>query len=122
MFPVRVRTVVKSRIQALLARHHVRVPAVSHIFAKRGPDDLSKVQLEAAAQELLRQDLELLFALSAEIGTTQKWLQRATQGDRRVELLLTIPGLGALLAMVVALELTRLCASRVPPNLPPTRG
>jgi hypothetical protein len=41
------RTMVKNRIQALLAS----LLAVSNIFGKRGRDFLSKVQLEAAAQE-----------------------------------------------------------------------
>ena len=78
---------------------------------------MNKVQLEAAAQELLRQDLELLTALGAEIGATEKWLQRATQGDRRVELLLTIPGLGALLAVVVALEIDQIARFESPAKL-----
>jgi len=117
VFLVRMRTMVKNRIQALLARHHVPLPAVSDIFGKRGRDYLSKVQLEAAAQELLRQDLELLTALGAEIRATEKWLERATQGDRRVELLLTIPGLGALLAAVVALEIDQIARFESPAKL-----
>jgi transposase len=108
VFLVRVRTMVKNRIQALLARHHVPLPAVSDIFGKRGRDYLSKVRLEGAAQELLRQDLELLIALGEEIGATERWLRQATQGDRRVELLRSIPGLGELLATVVALEIDRI--------------
>ena len=47
VFLVRMRTMVKNRIQALLAS----LLAVSNIFGKRGRDFLSKVQLEAAAQE-----------------------------------------------------------------------
>jgi transposase len=108
VFLVRMRTMVKNRIQALLARHQVPLPAVSDIFGKRGRDYLSKVQLEGAAQELLRQDLELLAALGQEIRATEKWLHEANQGDRRVELLRTIPGLGELLAAVVALEIDRI--------------
>ena len=108
VFLVRMRTMVKNRIQALLARHHVPLPAVSDIFGKRGRDYLSKVQLEGTAQELLRQDLELLAALGQEIRATEKWLHEASQGDRRVELLRTIPGLGELLAAVVALEIDRI--------------
>ncbi len=107
IFLVRIRTMVKNRIQALLARHHVPLPAVSDIFGKRGRDYLSKVRLEGGAQQLLRQDLGLLTALNEEIRASEKWLHQALEGDHRVELLRTIPGLGALLATVVALEIDR---------------
>ena len=108
VFLVRMRTMVKNRIQALLARHHVPLPAVSDIFGKRGRDYLTNLKLEDAAQELLRQDLELLKTLSEEVRATEKWLHQGTGGDHRVEVLRTIPGLGALLATVVALEIDRI--------------
>lgn len=60
VFLVRMRTMVKNRIQALLARYHVPLPAVSDIFGKRGRDYLAKVELPSAAQELLREDLRCL--------------------------------------------------------------
>jgi len=58
---------VKNRIQALLARHHVPLPAVSDIFGKRGLDYLTTLKLEDGAQELLRQDLEVLKALTEDL-------------------------------------------------------
>jgi hypothetical protein len=67
VFLVRVRTMVKNRIHALLDRHHVPAPAVSDMFGKRGRDYLAKVELPVGAQELLRQDLVLLEALSREV-------------------------------------------------------
>ena len=69
---------------------------------------MSKLELEGAAQELLRQDLELLRSISAEIRDTEKWLHQASHGDHRVELLRTIPGIGEHLAAVVALEIDRI--------------
>ena len=42
-------------------------------FGKRGRDYLSKLELEAAAQELLRQDLELPKTLTEEVRATEKW-------------------------------------------------
>jgi len=99
---------VKNRIQALLARHHVPPPAVSDLFGQRGRDYLSKLELEGAAQELVRQDLELLKTLTEEVRATEQGLQQATQGDHRLELLRTVPGLGELLATVVAWEIDRI--------------
>jgi transposase len=105
LFLVRLRTMLKNRIHALLARHHVALPAVSDLFGKRGRQYLSGVLLPAGAQELLTQDLRLLEQLSGEIGQTEQALQHALRGDRRLARLQTIPGLGRLLAAVVALEI-----------------
>jgi transposase len=55
----------------------------------------------------LRQGVELLKTLTEEVRSTEKWLHQATRSDRRVEILRTIPGLGELLATVVALEMDR---------------
>jgi transposase len=99
---------VKNRIHALLDRYHVVPPPVSDIFGKRGRDYLAKVELPGVAQDLLRQDLRLLQLLSAEVRETETLLARTLKDDRRVELLRTIPGLGVLLATVVALEIDRI--------------
>src|SRR5713101_8845723 len=100
LFLVRVRTMLKNRIHALLDRHHIVPPPASDMFGKRGRNYLSKVELAGCAQDLLRQDLRLLELLGSEVRTTEKLLAQQLKGDRRVELLLTIPGLGALLATV----------------------
>jgi len=47
---------------------------VSDIFGKRGRDYLTKLKLEDAAQELLRQDLELLETIAPEVRAIEKWL------------------------------------------------
>jgi hypothetical protein len=74
---------VKNRIQALLARYPVPLPAVSDIFGKRGRDYLSKVQLAGAAQELLGRDLELLKVLGEE-GLSSRIRSRGSNQLRRV--------------------------------------
>ena len=93
LFLVRVRTMLKNRIHALLDRHHVVPPPVSDIFGKGGRDYLGKVELPGCAQDLLHQDLRLLEVLGLEVRQTEKLLAQALKGDRRVELLLTVPGL-----------------------------
>jgi transposase len=108
LFLVRVRTMLKNRIHALLDRHHVVPPPASDIFGKRGRDYLSKVELPGCAQDLLRQDLRLLEMLGQEVRQAEMLLARALKGDRRVELAMTIPGLGVILAAVVVLEIDRI--------------
>lgn len=108
LFLVRLRTMLKNRIHALLDRHHIVAPPASDLFGKRGRNYLSKVEVPGLAQSLLRQDLHLLETLGSEIKETEKLLEKTLQGDRRLELLRTIPGLGALLATVVATEIDRI--------------
>lgn len=105
LFLVRLRTLLKNRLHALLDRYHVALPAVSDLFGKGGLKYLSCVVLPGLAKELLAQDLRLVEALSEEIGQTEEWLREALKGDRRLEVLLSVPGRGRLLAAVVAWEI-----------------
>ncbi|MGC8724922.1 MAG: IS110 family transposase [Acidobacteriota bacterium] len=105
LFLVRLRTVLKNRLHALLDRHHVAIPAVSDLFGKRGLGYLAKLQLPEGAQAQLDQDLRLLQMLNAEVKESEAVLRRSLKGDRRVELLETVPGIGAITAAVVALEI-----------------
>lgn len=105
LFLVRLRTMLKNRIHALLDRHHVAMPSGSDVFGKRGRQYLSQVVLAPAVQDLLNQDLRLLESLNEEIRQVEKQLRKIMQEDKRQKLLLTIPGLGQLLATVVALEI-----------------
>lgn len=105
LFLVRMRTMVKNRIHALLDRYRVPPPPGSDAFGKRGRDYLAKVCLEGGAREQLDQDLRLLETLNTEIREAEKLLKHSLKDDRRVELLETIPGLGAITAAVLALEI-----------------
>jgi transposase len=105
LFLVRLRTMLKNRIHALLDRYHVPPLPGSDVFGKRGCNDLAKVCLEGSAHEQLDQDLRLLETLNADFRETEKLLCQSLKGDRRVELLQTIPGLGEITAAVLALEI-----------------
>jgi transposase len=108
LFLVRLQTMIKNRIHAVVDRYHVPLPAVSDLFGKGGRAYLSQVRLPGPAQTLLSQDLRLYENIHAEVRETEKQLRNELEGDRRVELLLTIPGLGQLLATVVALEIDQI--------------
>jgi len=45
----------------------------------------------------------MLELLGGEIERTEQWLEENRKGDRRVERLLSVPGLGRLLAVVIGL-------------------
>lgn len=105
LFLVRLRTMLKNRIHAHLDRYHVPPPPGSDAFGKRGLDYLAKVNLEEGARAQLDQDIRLLQTLNEEIRETEKRLRQSLKGNRQVLLLETLPGIGAITAAVVALEI-----------------
>lgn len=117
LFLVRVRTKLKNRIHALLGRQHVEMPGATDLFGARGRKYLSQVELEGSNQDLLAQDLRLLMVLNAEIKSSEELLGKALEGDRRMELLLTAPGLGPILSAVVALEIDEIKRFPTPAKL-----
>ncbi len=107
LFLVRLRTMIKNRIHGLLDRYHVTPPPVTDLFGKAGRGYLEKVELPGNAQDLLSQDLRLLQCLTEEIRHTEALLASCIRNDVRVQRLRTIPGFGAILATLVALEIDR---------------
>jgi hypothetical protein len=84
LFLVRLRTMVKNRLHALLERYHVPVPELSDLFGKKGHKYLARVVLPHSAQPLLSQDLRMLELFDGEIKQTEQWLQEAVRGARRL--------------------------------------
>jgi transposase len=105
LFLVRIRTMVKNRIHTLLDRNHVDVPRFSDLFGRAGSRYLSALELPAREGNLLHSHLGLLDTLKTQIKETEGWLADSMSKDRRVGLLQTIPGLGVILATLVALEI-----------------
>jgi transposase len=105
VFLVRTRTRVKNRIHVLLDRLHIPLPSVTDLFGKRGTDYLKKLKVPGVDGEILREDLKLLEALNELIQEAEGEIRKLLGKDRRVELLLTIPGVGPILAVVIALEI-----------------
>lgn len=105
LFLVGMRTKLKNRIHMLLDRHHVVPPPMSDVFGKAGRKYLSQVELPSNAQEMLRQDMRLLESISDEIRATELLLSGQVGEDPSVRHLRSIPGLGMILATLIALEI-----------------
>jgi transposase len=117
IFLVRLRTKLKNRIHVLLDRLHIPLPPVSDVFGKKGTAYLKKLRLEGVDGEILRENLLLLEALDGLIQEAEKEIEALVGDDPRVCLLRTIPGLGPVLAAVVAMEIDDVSRFRTPAKL-----
>jgi transposase len=101
LFWVRLRTMLRNRIHAILDRQHdLARPQLKNFFSRRGKNWLEEVQLPSAAdQPLLKQDLEVAELLEAKI----KQIGQSQSEEER--LLESIPGIGPLFSSVIATEI-----------------
>ncbi len=117
VFLVRMRTRLKNRIHVLLDRLHVPLPSVTDIFGKRGTDYLKRLKLNGVDAEILRENLELLEVFNKLIKEAEKEIEQLIGSDPRVKLLRSIPGLGPILAAVIALEIDNIKRFAAAPKL-----
>jgi transposase len=98
------RTAVKNRIQAILHRLGI-LHAFSDLFGKAGRRFLDGLDLPEASREVLAGYLELLDRVSASIKQVEGWMAANLQVDETIQLLMTIPGIGLILAHVISAEI-----------------
>jgi len=104
LFLVRVRGMVKNRVSALLAQHSVQRPDVSDLYGKAGLAWLATVSLPAPDGALLKEDLELLKVLKERIEATEGLIQELSSGDKSVQWLASLPGIGKFLSVLIRYE------------------
>ena len=107
VFLVRTRTRLKNRIHVLLDRLHIPMPSVTDIFGKRGTTYLRQLNLSGVDKTILDENLKLLEALNQLIKESEHEIEALLGQDPRVQRLRTIPGMGAILSAVVAMEIDR---------------
>ncbi len=105
MFLVRIRTMVKNRIRALLSQHGVEAPPVSNLFGKKG---LSWLEEEPELPEpdgwLLRDDVELADTLKEKIRATEGLIAELAEADEAVGWLRSLPGVGEFFSVLIRHE------------------
>ena len=106
MFFVRVRTMIKNRIWGLLDRYPDLTESrpCRELFSKQGLAWMEALPLKERDREMLDEDLKLYHALEERISRSEQLVQKMAEGDRRVELLRTIPGIGKFFAVLIANE------------------
>lgn len=108
MFFVRVQTMVKNRIHAILDRHPdilSQAPSVSDLFGASGMEWLRRLVLPGEDNRLLISELELLEVLKRKISQSDGIVKELGKGDKRAKLLRSIPGLGPFFSVLVAKEI-----------------
>lgn len=104
MFFVKTRTMLKNRISALLAQHHIEKPKLGDLFGKTGMEWLAKVKLPEPDGKVMREDLSLAETLSNKIKATEDLIKQLSADDKAVKWLRSIPGLGKFLSVLIRYE------------------
>jgi transposase len=105
LFWVRLRTMLRNRIHAVLDRQHdLERPQLKNFFSRRGQSWLQQVQLPTNEdQPLLEQNLEVAQLLEAKIKQLDRTIGQSQSAEEK--LLESIPGIGPLFSSVIATEI-----------------
>src|SRR6266571_5891049 len=101
---VRHRTSLKQRVHAVLLAHGKPCP-VSDLFGVAGRDLLERLALPEPWLGTVEASLQLIDELDRQIGDCERELQRLGAEHRYVPLLVTVPGIGWVLAYTIAAEI-----------------
>jgi transposase len=101
---VRQGTRLKNQVHAVLHQQGLHSP-VTDLFGKRGRRWLAGVKLPPPARESVQVCLRLLDGYGEEIQRQNLQLREKAKQDRRVEWLMTIPGIGEYSAMMLLAEI-----------------
>ena len=107
MYLVAMRSSLKNRLHATLARYALTISGVSDLFGKKGRQLLAK-QLPQLPQETrfaTECQLVQLDGLAKEIEALEERMKAVFTETTTVRLLRSLPGIGFLLGVVIALEL-----------------
>lgn len=106
MFFVRLRTMVKNRIFGMLDRY----PELSEarpsreVFSQEGTEWLQSITIKETDRKMLDEDLKLLKELDRHIHRSEAFIEKLAEGDWRVEVLKSIPGIGKFFSVLIAHE------------------
>jgi transposase len=105
LFWVRLRTMLRNRIHAILDRQRgLERPQLKDLFGAHGQSWLQKAQLPTASdQPLLGQDLEVMRLLSAKIKELAQLIGRSQSPEEK--LLESLPGIGPIFSSLIATEI-----------------
>jgi transposase len=100
-----VRGVIRNRLQAMLARRNLQPTSGKSWLTQRGQRELQRLPLAETPSRIRADCAALLPTLDAQIRRLDVELVARWGRDPRVQRLLTIPGIGPFIAIVLVLEL-----------------
>jgi transposase len=97
----------KNRIHATMAKYAIEIDEVSDLFGAKGREILAKhlEELPSYTRQSVKTQLELLNEVENHIQSCEEEIRTVVQTTPTMELLKTIPGVGSILAVVIALEI-----------------
>lgn len=101
---MRLRTMTKNRISALLSQHAVTLREKTKLFGERGLVWLEALRLPDPDRALLNEHLALLKFVAGQIGSTEALIARPAQDDPAIEWLESIPGIGPFSSVLIRWE------------------
>lgn len=106
MVLVRMRTSLKNRLHATFAKYAIRFEE-SDLFGKAGRQALEQRlnELPSETQRSVKEELILLDQLDTQIERIEEHIQQVVQQSPEMQLLDGLPGVGPILATVLALEI-----------------
>lgn len=104
---VGMRTKLKNRIQSSLAKYAIQIDEPSDLFGKAGREALAGRlgELPPHTRLAVEAELALLDQVEGQIEATEKRVQEVIAETPAIKLLMTLPGVGPILGVVMALEI-----------------
>lgn len=101
---VKQQTWIKNQVHSLLTKENL-IPPVTDLFGVKGRLWLEKQDLPENKGVVLSQMLALLENVKSRISVLDKQIEKRSKGNKRVEILKSIPGFGTITAFVLASEI-----------------
>ena len=121
---VHMRTALKNRIHATLAKYCIEIEGASDIFGVKGRVQMDKRLggLPPETHRSVEQELNLLHRLEEQIVLAEKRIRQVIAVTPQMKLLMTLPGVGPILAITIALEVGDVERFPDPQRRPVIRG
>jgi len=103
---VRMRTTLKNRILATLAKYAITIDEASDVFGKKGREELLKriPELPPHTRFSVGTELKLLDQIEEEVDAVEGEIRTVVAETPAIRLLMSLPGVGMILGVVIALE------------------
>jgi len=107
MAMVKVRTLFKNRIHASLSKYAIQIKEVSDIFGAQGRKLMENrlSELPPQTRRSIEEQLKLLDQVKERIKECEKQIEKIIEETPAMRQLMTIPGVGPILAIVIAMEI-----------------